>query len=353
MTSTTGPGRSRAVQAELPSAYADALRAGHLAPLWSSIRSLIPYETPVRSTRPMHWRYTDIKPLLLHSGELVPIELAERRALVLCNPGFGAAALQTTPSIFIGFQLLLPGESAVNHRHVASALRLVVEGRGGHTTVSGERLPMEPGDLVLTPGGSWHEHGQDGADPVIWLDALDVPLIHHLEASYSEPGAQQDAPVGLDASQTRFRRAGLTPYEDLGMRRSYPLLRFPWRDVRTALLELAAGSGPDNALHLAYVNPLTGEECLPTLGCSALMLRPGEERRLPRRSACAVLHVIEGSGDVEVDDTSFRWTERDVVAIPTHARVSITNRTAKSPAFLFMVDDAPLQRKIRVYQEFT
>jgi gentisate 1,2-dioxygenase len=136
------------------------------------------------------------------------------------------------------------------------------------------------------------------------------------------------------------------------MRRSYPLLRFPWRDVRTALLELAAGSGPDRAVHLAYVNPLTGDECLPTLGCSALMLRPGEERRLPRRSASAALHVIEGSGDIEVDGTSFSWSERDVVAIPTHARVSIANRMAKSPAFVFVVDDAPLQRKMRIYQEF-
>ena len=352
MTAAPTSSPAGAAAPELPRAYADALRAGHLAPLWRSIRTLIPYDTPGRNTRPAHWRYADIRPLLVHSGELVPIELAERRALVLCNPGFGADALQITPSIFIGFQLLMPGESALNHRHVASALRLVVEGRGGYTTVNGERLPMEPGDLVLTPGGCWHEHGQDGHEPVIWLDALDVPLVHYLEASISEPGMQQNAAVSPDASQTRYRRSGLAPYEEVGARPPYPLLRFPWCEVHAALLDHATGCGRDDPVHLAYVNPLTGEECLPTLGCSVLMLRPGEERPLPRRSASDALHVIEGGGDAEIDGASFVWQERDVVAIPTHARVSIANRSAQAPAFLFIVDDAPLQRRMRIYQEW-
>jgi gentisate 1,2-dioxygenase len=336
----------------LPSAYNEALQARHLAPLWCSIRSLIPYDLPMRSTQPALWRYADVRPLLMRSGELVPIELAERRALVLCNPGFGEGRLGITPSIFIGLQLLLPGEAAANHRHTASALRLVIEGRGGYTTVNGERLAMDPGDLVLTPGGCWHEHGQDGADAVIWLDALDVPLVHYLEASISEAGAEQNAPADLDASATRFRQAGLVPYAELGSRETYPLLRFPWRDARVALAALARAADADAAVHLAYVNPLTGAECLPTLGCSALMLRPGEERHFPRRSASAVLHVIEGRGDARIDGESFSWAEHDVLAVPTHAPLTLANGSATTPAFLFMVDDAPLQRKMRIYHEF-
>jgi gentisate 1,2-dioxygenase len=82
------------------------------------------------------------------------------------------------------------------------------------------------------------------------------------------------------------------------------------------------------------------------------MLRPREERRLPQRSASAALHVICGAGDVEIDGTPFRFEERDVVAIPTHSRVRIGNRSADAPAFVFMVDDAPLQRKMRIYREF-
>jgi len=341
-----------AASSSLPDDYARQLTEAHLAPLWSSIRSLIPRDLPQRKTAPALWRYADVRRLLVQSGELVPIELAERRALVLCNPGHGEERLRATPSIFIGFQLLLPGETAANHRHTASALRLVVEGRGGYTTVDGERLPMDPGDLVLTPANCWHEHGQDGAEPVIWLDALDVPLVHDLEASLSEPGERQNAPQALDASATRFQRAGLIPYTELGSRESYPLLRFPWRDVRAALLALSRGLPREAAVHLAYVNPLTGAECLPTLGCSALLIRPGEQRSFPRRSASAVVHAIEGEFDAAVDGNSFRCSERDVLAVPTHAQWSIANRSATLPVFLFMVDDAPLQRKMRIYHEF-
>jgi gentisate 1,2-dioxygenase len=335
----------------LPAGYAAELKDAHLAPLWSSIRSLIPRDLPQRKTTPALWRYADVRRLLVQSGELVPIELAERRALVLCNPGLGEERLRTTPSIFVGLQLLLPGETAANHRHTASALRVVIEGRGGYTTVDGQRLPMDPGDLVLTPAGCWHEHGQEGSEPVIWLDALDVPLVHDLEVSVSEPGERQNAAAALDASETRFRRAGLVPYAELGSRESYPLLRFPWCDVRAALVALSHGLPRDAAVHLAYVNPLTGTECLPTLGCSALLIRPGEQRRLPRRSASAVMHAIEGEFDVAVDGNSFRCAERDVLAVPTHAQVSIANASATLPAFLFIVDDAPLQRKMRIYHE--
>jgi gentisate 1,2-dioxygenase len=230
-------------------------------------------------------------------------------------------------------------------------LRLVVEGRGAYTTVDGRRLPMDPGDLVLTPAGCWHEHGQEGSEPVIWLDALDVPLVHDLEVSVSEPGERQNAAEALDASETRFRRAGLIPYAEIGSHESYPLLRFPWRDVRAALLALARGLSSEAAVHLAYVNPLTGSECLPTLGCSALLLRPGEERHFPRRSASAAVHAIEGEVDAAVDGSSFRCAERDVLAVPTHARWSMANRSTTLPAFLFMVDDAPLQRKLRIYHQ--
>jgi gentisate 1,2-dioxygenase len=117
-------------------------------------------------------------------------------------------------------------------------------------------------------------------------------------------------------------------------------------------LALARGLPREAAVHLAYVNPLTGAECLPTLGCSALLLRPGEQRRFPRRSASAVVHAIEGECDAAVDGDSFFCAEHDVLVVPTHANWSMANRSATQPAFLFMVDDAPLQRKMRIYHEF-
>lgn len=339
--------------ADLPKEYIETLSSMSVTPLWPALRGLLPYGKPERRTRPFLWRYGEVRPHLLRAGELTPMEKAERRVLVYANPGLGLERMTATPSIYIGMQLILPGEEAPCHRHTPSAIRFVIEGDGGYTTVEGERCVMNKGDLILTPAGCWHDHGNLGAGPVVWLDALDVTLIYGLEASYAVEGPRQDATNLADSSQTRYRRAGLVPYESLGARRpAYPLVRYPWAEVRAALADLAGGRGRDQAVQLAYVNPETGHECLPTLGFSAQMLRPGEEWRPARRSASAVVHVIEGGGESEVDGETLRWGEADTLAVPTHARVVHRNASAKNLAFLFHVDDAPLHRKLGIYEEF-
>jgi gentisate 1,2-dioxygenase len=338
---------------DLPADYLAGLAEQNTLPLWPSLRALLPYGRPSRSTVPVRWRYRDIRPQLLRAGELTPIERAERRVLVLCNPGLGIPSMKATPTIYVGLQLILPGETAPNHRHTPSAVRFVVEGTGGFTVVDGEKLPMEKGDLILTPPGLWHEHGHEGSGPVVWLDALDLPLVYGIEASYAIEGKPQtvDKPAGLGVA--RFRQGGVVPYRSLEARRSeYPMLRFPWRDVKQSLAELARVTEKREAVQLAYVNPETGRECLATLGFSALQLRAGEELSLPRRSASAVLHVVEGSGTAVIDGSSLPFEEADTLAIPTHAEVRLANGSSSSPSYLFVVDDAPLQRKIGIYQVF-
>ena len=337
---------------ELPPEYLSALTDLDVAPLWPQLRALLPYGPPPRQANVAHWQYEKIRPLLLQAGEYTPIEKAERRVLVMCNSGFPIENLQATASIYIGLQLILPGEEAPNHRHSPSALRMIVEGSGGFTSVSGEKLPMEPGDLVLTPSGLWHEHGHEGSDPVVWMDALDLPVIHYLESSYAEEAPLQNAPDIPDASQTRYTRSGLLPYDELGAQAAYPMLRFPWKEVRNALIDLSRARSSEELVHLAYINPQTGEECLPILGCSAMMLRPGETAKLVRRTASAVIHVLEGNGESLIDGETVAWDIHDITAIPTYADIEIRNGSTKNPAFLFMVDDAPLQRKLRFYREF-
>lgn len=338
---------------ELPIEFRNGLTVQNLVPLWPSLRAALPYEIPSRRTRPMVWRYADIRPRLLEAGELTPIEKAERRVLVLANPGLGLENMQATPSIYIGMQLILPRETAPNHRHSPSAVRFVVEGEGGFTVVDGEKLPMERGDLILTPSGLWHEHGHEGEGPVVWLDALDLPVVYSLEASYCLEGDPQAVRNQPDASQTRYRRAGLLPYSALNRPRAdYPLRRFPWRETQAALHDLAGVTDANEIVQLAYVNPETGHECLPILGFSAIMLRPGETIRPPRRSASAVLHVVEGDGQAVIDGAALDWSNQDTLAVPTHAKVEIVNRSATRPACLFQVDDAPMQRKLGFYEEF-
>lgn len=339
--------------ADLPPDYYEGLVSRNLLPLWPSLRAVLPYGKPSRRTRPVLWRYADVRPNLLRAGELTPIEKAERRVLVLCNPGLGLENMQATPSIYIGLQLILPGESAPSHRHTPMAVRFVIEGRGGYTLVQGEKLPMEPGDLILTPSGLWHEHGHEGEAPVIWLDALDLPLVYGLEASYAIEGESQAVRDPNNSGTIRFRQGGIVPYAALRARRNdYPLLRFPWKEVRRTLVETASVTPRDDLVHVAYVNPETGQECMPTLGFSAIMLRPGEATRVPRRSASAVLHSVEGSGTATIDGEPFAFGQADTIAVPTHADVGLANGSGNAPAFLFMVDDAPLQRKLGFYELF-
>ena len=338
---------------ELPKEYLDELEAMSVTPLWPSLRQVLPYEKPIRATLPFKWSYQDVRPYLMRAGELTPMEKAERRVLVLANPGLDIETMRATPSIYVGLQLILPGETAPCHRHTPTAIRFVVEGNGGYTVVEGEKLPMEKGDLILTPSGMWHDHGHEGDGPVVWLDALDLPTVSYLEASYCIEG-EVFPPGNLpDASQTRYRRAGLVPFQSLGQKQGrYPLCRYPWKEVRAALTDLGAHTNMGDVVQLAYVNPETGEECLPILGFSAQMLRPGEEVEVVRRSASSVMHVIEGAGQSEIDGTTMSWEESDTISIPTHATVRHRNASTSSPAFLFHVDDAPLHRKLGFYEDF-
>jgi gentisate 1,2-dioxygenase len=336
---------------ELPSDYRAAMEAKNLVPLWPSMRAFLPHGAPRPQTQPALWRYADVRPLLLRAGELTPIEKAERRVLVFANPGYGLDGLHCTGTIYVGMQLILPGENAPSHRHTPSAVRLIVEGEGGFTIVNGERLPMQRGDLILTPALQWHEHIHTGTGPVVWMDALDLPLLVGIEASYALEGKPQVVRNAPDASATSYRRAGLVPYASLASRPGpYPLLRWPWAEVRASLEALAGDTEFGTPVHIGYVNPETGEECLPTLGFSALMLRPGEELSLPRDSASAVFHIVTGSVYADVNGTSLTAEEADVFAAPVHARVRLANRSVTKPAFLFRIDDAPLQRRIGIYE---
>jgi gentisate 1,2-dioxygenase len=331
---------------DLPADYRAALGELNLVPLWPSLRAVLPPGRPIPRTQPAHWAYAALRPLLLRAGELTPIEKAERRVLVLANPGHGLEKMQASAAIYLGLQLLLPGEWAPAHRHTPNAVRMVVEGHGAFTTVGGQKLPMERGDLILTPTGLWHEHGHEGDEPVVWLDVLDLPLVHYLEASYHVDGprqAVQAAPVP--------RSAGLQPAPFFAPDRSpYPLLRYPWAQARASLLELAAAHPDQEAVQIEYVNPETGGPAQNILGFGALMLRPGQSLTLPARSPAAVFHLIEGAATVELAQQRFRLAEADTCCAPGYTPVTLANRSSQAPAFLFIADETPLHQKLGLYE---
>ncbi len=333
---------------DLPPDYRDDMARAGVAPLWPMMRNVLPHGAPTPVTRPGHWAYPDLRPLLLRAGELTPVEKAERRVLVLCDPGRGAGAMQATASIYLGMQLLLPGETAPAHRHTPAAARIVVEGAGGFTVVEGEKLMMEPGDLVLTPGGEWHDHGHEGSEPVIWLDALDLPVFVQLEGSYAEEGALQARRNRPDASAVEYLSAGLVPTRAHPERpRRFPLMRYPWVRTEAALRAMAA-HGAGSVAELDFVNPETGRDVLPTMGFTAMMLAAGQVEAPPRRSASCAFHVVAGHGETEIDGRVIAWGPKDTFTAPVFAR--ITHKAAEE-SFLMRIHDRPLQERLEYYEE--
>jgi gentisate 1,2-dioxygenase len=334
---------------DLPADYRAAMAARNLVPLWPSLRALLPAGAPRPRTQPTHWPYEALRPLLLRAGELTPIEKAERRVLVLANPGFGADSMQASAAIYLGMQLLLPGEWAPTHRHTPNAVRMIVEGEGAYTTVDGERCAMRRGDLVLTPSGLWHEHGHDGEQPVVWLDVLDLPLVHYLEASYHVDGERQ----ALSRPGGEHAAPGIAPLRGAFDRdaRPYPMLHYPWAATRAALEALARQRSAGEPVTVRYVNPETGADAQAILGYSALMLRPGETLALPARSPAAVFHLIEGAAELSVGTQRHRLAEADTSVVPGYTPLGLANPSPDRPAFLFIADEAPLHQKLGVYEE--
>ncbi len=336
----------------LPAHYSAALEKLSLAPLWAALHLLLPRERETRAL-PHHWRWADLRVPLLEAGRLVPIEQAERRVLVLCNPGL-PGIYAATATLYAGLQIILPGESAPSHHHTPTALRLVVEGRGAFTTVEGVKCEMEPGDLIITPPMRWHDHGHEGREPVVWLDGLDIPLVRNLDQSWSSPMRPAQPPATTtDSSQDEFTAAGLVPrrsrYPDSG----YPQVRWPWKTVRAALAALASGAPADAPVILRHVNPRTGAFPLATMGSEAQWLRPGESTRAERRTGSGVFHVIEGRGQSRIGGATVDWEPGDCFVAPPWHWIEHANRSSSAPACLFQLTDEPALRALGLWQEET
>ena len=336
---------------DLPADYVRDLEGMLLAPLWPQMRNVLPHDAPAPVSKPHLWSFQKARPLLLRAGELTPVEKAERRVLMLTDPGRGKGSMQVTASIYCGLQLLLPGETAPAHKHTPSAARIIVEGEGAFTIVNGEKCVMEKGDLILTPTGCWHDHGHEGTEPVIWLDLLDLPLYAYLEGSYSVEAELQAPANRPDASAVEYAQAGLVPHRKPGQARAkYPLMRFPWKRTEAALRGAADHTAHGEAVELDYVNPETGKDVLPTMGFTAMMIRPDVPARPPLRSCSSVFHVVKGRGRSKVNGESFEWRAGDTFSAPVFAVVEHCAEDVE-PAFLIRGHDTPLQEKLDYYEE--
>lgn len=330
----------------------EAIQPLNLAPLWTKYRQLLT-PTPQGKARPHLWRYAELRPHLLRAGELVSTKEAERRVLMLLNPGL-EGAVATTSTLFAGMQLILPGETARAHRHTPTAIRIIVEGHGAYTAVDGERCFMELGDLILTPSWAWHDHGNETSEPMIWLDGLDLPLLSALDVIFTEHPS--DEPSGNtkpdDVSTRLYHQPGLRPAAERGNQGHSPLLNYKWARTTAALVALPESAAtPYDDLILDYTNPYTGGPVLPTMGCTAQLLRPGVHTQAHRHASSSVYLVIEGNGFSIIDGQRFDWERGDVLALPSWACHEHVNTSQTDTAALFAFTDAPVMRALGLYRE--
>lgn len=334
-------------------AYYERIRALHLTPLWEELHALVPRE-PASPCVPALWRYADIKPYLMESADLISAEDAVRRVLVLENPGLPGRS-SITQSLYAGLQLIMPGEVAPSHRHVQSALRFIVDGRGAHTTVDGERTTMHPGDFIITPSWAWHDHGNEGlhgeSGPVVWLDGLDIPLVRFFDAGFAENDNAKSQTVARPEGHS-FARFGhnMVPVRHTHRSRTSPLYCYPYARSREALAALQKAEAADawQGWKLRYVNPLTGGSPMPTMQTCLQLLPAGFRGQGHRATDGAVYSVVEGRGTAEIGGRRFAFGPQDTFVVPSWAMLRLE---ADEEAVLFSFSDRPVQEAIGIHRE--
>jgi gentisate 1,2-dioxygenase len=329
--------------------FYDKANAQNLAPLWRVLHGLVP-DQPKPNALPAHWSYAAIRPYLMEACDIISTEEAERRVMILENPGLRGQS-RITPSLFAGLQIILPGEIAPAHRHVASALRFIVEGSGAYTAVAGEKTMMEPGDFVITPSWTWHDHGNPSPNPMVWLDGLDMHVVNILSASFRESYDGKEQPITREQGAS-FAEAGcnLLPEDYKQESLTSPLFNYPYRISRDALDRMSRSRDPDrhHAFKMLYINPVNGGPAMPTL-TTAIQLVPKSFTTTPYKStAGTVFSVVEGKGSVVIGDTRFEFEPRDHFVVPSWVPFTLS---ADQDAVLFSYSDRVIQEKLDIFRE--
>ena len=326
-----------------------------LTPLWQVLHALVPMQ-PKSPCVPAHWQYEQIRPFIMRSGEVITAEEAVRRVLILENPALPGLS-SITQSLYAGLQLIMPGEVAPSHRHTQSALRFIVEGSGAYTAVNGERTTMRPGDFIITPSMTWHDHGNDADVPVVWLDGLDIPLIRYLDAGFAENSTEKSQKVTAKegASFAKFGynmapvRSSASPFGATS-----PIFSYPYERSREALHKLEQLEPMDawDGFKLRYTNPLTGGSPMPTMATFMQRLPAGFSGLPYRQTDGAIFSVVEGTGSVIIEHagktTTFNFSPRDHFVIPSWHTAKLLSA---SGCVLFSYSDRPVQQALSIHRE--
>lgn len=331
------------------SAYYDCIGAQNMTPLWEVLHALVPAQ-PQSQAQAALWRYNELRDHVLEAGRLITAEEAERRVLILENPGLRGQSC-ITQSLYAGLQLILPGEVAPAHRHTQSALRLVLDGEGAYTAVDGERTTMHRGDFIITPSWTWHDHGNAGNQPVVWLDGLDIPIVRFLDAGFAEKSGQRtQQPLRPEGDALARYGANMVPV-DYAPKPADPtrLFVYPFERTRASLQAISRDTpDPHHGFKLRYVNPATGASPMPTIGAFAQWLPAGFETMPLRSTDGTVVVCLEGDGEVKVGESTWRFQENDVFVVPSWQALELR---ADRDTVMFSFSDRPVQQALGLWRE--
>ena len=327
-------------------------RGQNLAPLWRVLHGLVT-ETPAPRCVPALWRYADVRPYVMESCQQISTEEAERRVMVLENPGLPGQS-RITQSLFAGLQIILPGEIAPAHRHTASALRFIIEGRNAFTAVAGEKTMMLPGDFVITPSWTWHDHGNQGDAPMVWLDGLDMHIVNLLAASFREGyGGQDQALDRPEGAAMAEVGSNLLPVDQAYGSLTSPIFNYPYARTREALDKLARFRAINDwhGHKMRYINPVNGGWAMPTLATWMQLLPQGFASRPYRSTDSTVYTVVEGHGSSQIVDSVFDWSPHDIFVVPSWMTLQHRCGADTGDAVLFSYSDRAVQDKLDLFRE--
>lgn len=357
-------------QAALDQLHADVFAHG-MAPFWAIDTKLAHDEDrQVRDARKaigFVWNYADdIEPLLHRSAELITTESSERRSLILVNPGL-APRRATVGTMYTAYRLNDPNEIMPPHRHSPNAIRFGLTGTENFTGVEGENIVFGPGDMVLTPHDTWHNHGNKGHEPAINLSVLDLPLVESLNATYFEHDYREEEKgervrrqvqserFPPDYSQRVYGHGGLRPRflsHHRGTGAASPMYVYRWSMVRELLDSFRDWDGdPHEAIMVEYVDPTTGGPVYRTMTFFAQMLRPGERTLPMKQNASLLVAPFEGRGHAVIDGRRLAWAPFDTLAVPGGAWCELVNDSDREPAILFVASDEPTLKALALYQK--
>ncbi|RJG04018.1 gentisate 1,2-dioxygenase [Noviherbaspirillum sedimenti] len=334
-------------------AYYGEIAKHNLSPLWESLHALVP-KSPRPQAVPAIWKYAQLRELVMESGRVISAAEAIRRVLILENPSLPGKA-SITSNLYAGLQLILPGEIAPSHRHTQSALRFIVEGNGAWTAVDGERTTMHPGDFIITPSWTWHDHGnpaiEAGGEPVVWLDGLDIPLLQQLDAGFAENFPEDIQPINRPEGDS-FARYGynMLPVRHEVKNGNSPIFNYPYEHSRQALDTLQRTGELDafDGVKLRYVNPATGGYPMPTMATFMQLLPKGFKGKAYRSTESTVFSVVEGSGTAKIGEHTFAFAPRDVFVAPSWQPVRFET---DEDAVLFSYSNRPVLAALDLLRE--